>query len=140
MDLVKRLKNRGHKLTPQRETVFAVLSENAGRPMSPEEIYRSCAEKNPGIGLTTVYRTLELFRKIGVALSVHLHEGSQYYELNTGKHHHHLVCMGCGTVEQVETCIVDEMNDMIRDDYDFLVTSHCLSLFGYCPVCLAKSG
>lgn len=140
MDLVKRLKSKGYRLTSQRSTVFAVLGENERRPMSPEEIYRSCIEKDPGIGLATVYRTLELFCKIGVALPVHLHEGSQYYELYTGKHHHHLVCVECGKVQQVETCIVDEMNDLIRDNHEFVVTSHCLSLFGYCPLCLSRPG
>ena len=138
MDLKERLSRRGLKNTPQRKCVFDVLTENAGKPMTPDQIHQLCLDSNPRMGLTTVYRTLELFCDIGVAMRVHLHEPSQYFELNTGKHHHHLVCVACGIVEPVDMCMIDEMNDMIRDNHDFVVTSHCLSLFGYCPMCLPK--
>lgn len=138
MDLRARLKSRGHKLTPQRALVFQVLTENAGRPMRPEDIFRCCAEKGGSMSLPTVYRTLQLFTRLGVALPVHLHEDAQYYEINLGKHHHHFVCIGCGTVEPVEACMIDQMKEVVRDNHDFLITSHCLSLFGYCPGCLSE--
>jgi Fur family ferric uptake transcriptional regulator len=132
------LREKGYRLTPQRIAVFGVLRENAGRPMTIEQIHQACAVKYPDLGLTTVYRTLEMFCETGVALQIHLHEPSQYYELNTGTHHHHLVCVECGNVEPVETCVVDDMSDVIRDSHDFVVTSHCLSLFGYCVGCSAR--
>lgn len=140
IDLAELVRNKGHRLTPQRVSVFEVLSENAGRPMTIEKIHASCLEKNPGLGLTTVYRTLELFCELGVARHVHLHEPSEYYELDGDRHYHHLVCVECGSVEPVEACVVDDMSRMIKDRHDFLVTSHCLSLFGYCPACSGARG
>ena len=136
MDLGGRLNSRGYRVTPQRETVLKVLGENEGIPMNPEDVYRLAKEEYPGIGLATVYRTLELFCDLGLVLRVHLHEGSQHYEINTGKHHHHMVCVSCGSVEKFKGCVVNELEESIREGSDFVVTSHCLSLFGYCPACL----
>jgi Fe2+ or Zn2+ uptake regulation protein len=139
IELQQRLRKKGLKLTPQRVTVFDVLRENEGRPISADQIYSACIQKNPRLSLTTVYRTIELFCDIGVATHVHMHEPAQFYELNTDTHHHHVVCIACGLVEPIDVCMVDQMNDLIRDNQDFVVTSHCLSLFGYCPKCLPKS-
>lgn len=139
VELTKRLKNRGYKSTPQRNAVFEVLRENAGKPVDVEEIFKLAREKAPGIGIATIYRTLELFRELGVALDVHLHDDSRHYEVNTGQHHHYMVCVSCGSASMLEACTIDKLEELIRDESDFLVTSHCLGLWGYCPSCLAGS-
>jgi len=136
MDLEKRLKSRGYRITPQREAVYRVLAENEGRPLSPEAVHEHAVKKRPGLGVATVYRTLELLCKLGLATQVHLHGEERYYEVNTGKHRHHLVCLSCGSVEAVEACMIDELKELVKDDTDFLVTEHCISLFGYCSGCL----
>lgn len=136
MNLRARLKSRGYRLTPQRELVYKVLGENAGVPMKSEEVLEACRRKDPSASLPTVYRSLQLFSRLGIALPVHIHGDAQYYEINAGQHHHHLVCVGCGTIKPVEACVIDEMEELIRDDHEFLLTSHCLSLFGYCADCL----
>lgn len=136
MELSRRLRNRGYRSTPQRGAVFEILSENAGRPMNIEEILDLSGRKLPGIGVATVYRTLELFLELGVAQQVHLHEDSQHYEINNGHHHHYMVCNSCGSTRMLEACAIDRLEDFIWDESDFLVTSHCMTLFGYCPSCL----
>ncbi|MFW6113766.1 MAG: Fur family transcriptional regulator [Actinomycetota bacterium] len=135
MDLEKRLKTRGYRMTPQRRSIYEVLEENEGYPLCPEDIHFLGRDKLPELGLTTVYRTMELFTELGIALPVHMHEESQYYEVNSGGHHHHMVCISCGSVEIIEACLIGELKELIRDDSDFLVTSHCMSLFGYCKHC-----
>ncbi|MFH1150808.1 MAG: transcriptional repressor [Actinomycetota bacterium] len=136
MELSRRLSSRGYRRTRQRDAVFDVLAENAGRPMKAEEVLVLAKEKAPGIGIATVYRALELFVELGVAQQVHLHERSQHYEVDTGHHHHYMVCVSCGSREQLDACTIDKLEDMIKDETDFLVTSHCLGLWGYCPSCL----
>lgn len=136
MDLEKRLRSRGYRVTSQREVISNVLEENECKPLSPEEIFEQAREKQRGIGLTTVYRTMELFCELGIAFPVHLHGGHRYYEINSGKHHHHMECLSCGAVELLEACMIDDIVDLVRDGSDFLVTSHCMSLFGYCTDCL----
>ncbi|RJP31278.1 MAG: transcriptional repressor [Actinobacteria bacterium] len=138
MDLGKRLRSRGYRVTPQREVIYRVLQENEGKPLSLDDIHSLACEKRPGLGLTTVYRTLDLFRELEVALPVHLHGDSQYYEINEGKHHHHMVCLSCGDVELLEACLIEEIEDIVRDGSDFMITGHCMSLFGYCPDCLER--
>ena len=136
MDLEKRLHSRGYRVTPQREVVYAVLEENEGKPLSPEEIHNLAREKHEGLGLTTVYRAVELFCELGIAFPVHLRGGHRYYEVNSGKHHHHMECISCGELELLEACMIDDIVELVRDGSDFLVTAHCMSLFGYCPSCL----
>jgi Fur family ferric uptake transcriptional regulator len=138
MDLGKRLRSRGLRLTPQREAVLGVLEENEGRPLTPEEIHGMAAIEYPGLGLTTVYRSIDLFCELGMAFQVHLMGGHRYYEINSGKHHHHMECIACGRLELLETCVIDDIVELVREGSDFLVTSHCMSLFGYCPQCLEK--
>lgn len=135
MDYEKRLKSRGYRSTRQRRAILEVLEENAGLPMSPDDIHALAEKRNPGIGLTTVYRTLVLFRGLGIVMPVHLHDDSQHYEISSGEHHHHLVCESCGSIQILDACVIDKLEDEIRDRSDFLVKSHCLSLFGLCPEC-----
>ena len=136
MDLARRLRSRGYRVTPQREAVYRVLAENEGQPLSPEGVHALARAEHAGLGLTTVYRTLELFCDLGIAFPVHLRGGARFYEINQGKHHHHMECLSCGTVELLEVCLIDDIVELVRDGSDFLVTSHCMSLFGYCPRCL----
>lgn len=133
------MRSRGYRVTPQREAILEVMEENEGRPLDPERVHELAREKLPGLGLATVYRTLDLYSDLGIVFPVHLHEDSQHYEINAGGHHHHMVCLSCGTVRILEACMIDELMEAVRDDSDFLVTSHCMSLFGYCPECL-RSG
>ncbi len=136
MELARRLRSRGYRSTPQREAVFDVLSDSAGRPIDAETVVRLAREKKPGLGVATVYRTLDLFMELGVIQGVHLHEGAQHYELSTGKHHHYVVCNSCGSTHMLEACTVDRLEEALKDESDFVVTSHCMTLFGYCPSCL----
>lgn len=137
MDLERRLRSRGYRMTPQREVVYRVLTEHEGKPLSPEDIHQLAGKRLRALGLTTIYRSLELFCELGLAKQVHLHGDAHYYEANTGKHHHHMICLSCGSVEVLEACLIDELKEMVRDDSDFMVTDHCMSLFGYCPGCLS---
>jgi len=130
------LRSRGYRITSPRQAVLEVLEENEGRPLSTEEIHRLASTRHEGIGLATVYRTLELFCELQIAARAHLHRDSEHFEINSGSHHHHLVCVSCGEVEMLEECVIEEVEKAVRDRSDFLVTSHCMSLFGYCPSCI----
>ena len=59
MDLEKRLRSRGYRMTAQREAVYGVLVENEGKPLSPEDIHRMAGAKHPGLGLSTVFGIIE---------------------------------------------------------------------------------
>ncbi len=134
-DIGARLRSRGCRLTHQREAILSVLEENEGCPLNPEDIHVLAATKAPGIGLTTVYRTLELFCELGIAKPVHLACGRNHFEIAGEKHRHYMECLSCGEVEPIEMCMIEEMVEKLRHGSDFQVVSHCVSLFGYCGEC-----
>lgn len=113
------LKGKGYKLTPQRRAVLDVIIENEGKHLSPEEIYDIVKENCPDIGLATVYRTLNLLEKIGVVCKMNFDDGCNRYELvheEEDHQHHHLICRGCGKVEEVEDDLLDVLEEKIKEN------------------------
>ncbi|NPV58841.1 MAG: transcriptional repressor [Actinobacteria bacterium] len=139
MDAHGRVKSHGYRMTRQRRAVIEVFAEHPGRPLNPADVHLLASEKMPDIGLATVYRALELLCELDVVRRVHLHEEAQHYELNTGEHRHHLVCVSCRGVFPYRGCDLEELEERVRGESDFQVISHCLSIFGYCGECLASA-
>jgi Fur family ferric uptake transcriptional regulator len=136
--LKEQLKNQGYKLTPQRRAVLDVLLENEGKHLSTEEIYDLVKGDCPEIGLATVYRTLQLLEKMGVACRMNFDDGCNRYELvhkDEDHQHHHLVCMNCGSVQEVEGDLLEALEDKIEDKYNFKIENHSVKFFGYCENC-----
>lgn len=132
------LKERGYKLTPQRRAILNVIIENEGRHLSPEEIYEFVKKECPEIGLATVYRTVQLLEKMGVLYRMNFDDGVSRYELvkNTADHqHHHLVCLKCGSIEEVEDDLLEVLEDKIAQKYDFFIKNHDVKFYGFCKKC-----
>lgn len=144
IELLKgQLKNHGYKLTPQRRAILDAIIDNEGKHLSTEEIYDIVKKNCPEIGLATVYRTLLLFEKIGTVCRMNFDDGCNRYELvhNYESHqHHHLICLGCNSVEEVEDDLLDLLEETISRKYDFEVTNHSVKFFGYCAKCRKKMG
>jgi Fur family transcriptional regulator, ferric uptake regulator len=121
---VGRLRGAGYKVTPQRVAVLGALA--AERHQSLGEIRARC----PGVGLVTIYRTLDLLSEIGVVRRLDLGAGTRY-EL-AEDHHHHLVCESCGEVSEFEECPIDPR---LMQDLDFEVRSHSVEIYGRCADC-----
>src|ERR1051326_1321717 len=97
------LSKGGGRWTKPRERVLDVFIKSSA-PLSPGEGYRRLASGK--INLASVYRTLQLFCRMGVLVSVDRVEDGQRYELSDDyrAHHHHLVCRDCGRVEDFDDC------------------------------------
>ena len=99
--LNQRLHDAGFRLTNQREIVIKIM-QNTEKHLSADEIYLEASKINPSLGLTTVYRTLDLFNQIGVVQKFDFGDGKARYELTNDpqkeEHHHHLVCVQCKTI------------------------------------------
>ena len=101
----QQLQQSSYKLTPQREATVRVLIENEKDHLSAEDVYLKVKDKAPEIGLATVYRTLELLAEIKVLDKINFGDGVARFDLRKegAKHfQHHLVCMECGKVEEIE--------------------------------------
>src|SRR5699024_3937674 len=134
----KQLREQGYKLTPQREATVRVLMEREEDHLSAEDIFFLVKEKAPDIGLATVYRTLELLSELSIVDKINFGDGVSRYDLRKEgvKHfHHHLVCMECGSVEEVMDDLLGDVEKIVEDDWQFKVKDHRLTFHGICKQC-----
>lgn len=132
------LKEKDFRLTPQREAILRILLSGEINHMTAEEIYTVTRDKNPEIGLATVYRTLDLFENLGIVSRLDFCEGGRKYELSSDKerhYHHHLVCLSCGEIIEFNEDLLDDLEDRIASQSKFKITDHSLRFFGYCQGC-----
>lgn len=139
---IQRIKEALHdahyKLTPQREVTVRVLLENESDHLSAEDVFMKVKDKYPEIGLATVYRTLELLNELQVLDKINFGDGVSRYDLRKegAKHsHHHLVCINCGSVEEIEEDLLPEVEKKVERDFNFQITDHRLTLHGICRNC-----
>lgn len=137
----ERLKERDLKLTPQRKATLDVLIENTSKHLSTEDIYELVKEKYPDIGLATIYRTLQLFDEFDIIKKLNFGDGCYRYELSEEeKHqHHHLICLKCGNVFEFDDDLLDNLENKIEKNNNFLITDHIVKFFGYCKKCRQKN-
>ncbi|MGP4060164.1 Fur family transcriptional regulator [Halobacillus litoralis] len=134
----KQLHSQSYKLTPQREATVRVLLENEEDHLSAEDVYLLVKEKAPEIGLATVYRTLELLSELKVVDKINFGDGVSRYDLRKegAEHfHHHLVCIECGSVEEIEEDLLEEVEKIVESQWKFQVKDHRLTFHGICSVC-----
>lgn len=123
---IGKLRGRGYKATPQRVAVLEAVG--AEQHQSFDQIRGRC----PGVGVVTVYRTLDLLSELGLLRRLEFGEGPRY-EL-AGAHHHHLICESCGTVSEFDECPLD--SSLLPPQHsDFEVRSHSLEVYGLCQDC-----
>lgn len=141
-DLAKQLKQKGYKLTAQRQAVINVISKNSERHLSIEQIYDLVRKDCSDIGLATVYRNLLLFVKLGFVHKLDFDDGYSRYELNTNEknhRHHHLICMNCGSVTSMEEDLLGDLEKKVLDKYNFKIKDHRVKFYGYCRNCINKN-
>lgn len=139
-----KLRANDYKMTPKREHVLRVLLENKDKHLSAEEVYNLVKLRAPDVGLATVYRTLELFSNFDIIHSMDFGDGRKRYEFGSdGKEshrHHHLICINCGRIIEVNEDLLDELEERVTGTYDFVITDHELKIFGLCRECTSPKG
>lgn len=137
-DFSLKLKEKGYKLTKQRMTILEVIIENIGAHLTCEDIYLLVKDIYPEIGLATVYRTLLLFDNMGLVKKQDLDDGCVRYEISNdcGYHeHHHLICINCGEITEVEEDLLDSLEEEIKNKNGFRVQNHKVKFYGICSKC-----
>ncbi len=136
---------KGHasRWTMPREAILESLSK-ASKHMSAKEIYASLGKSYPGMGLTTVYRTLELLARMGLITKITLGDGQSRYEFKSSekeKHHHHLICTECGKIINYSEFLAEELKlvrkteERLAKKYDFKILDHNIEFLGICEKC-----
>ncbi len=137
----------GFRITLAREVILNLLSKTEEH-LSAEDIYRRIHAKHPNIGLTTIYRTLDVLANLGLVYRFDFGDKRARYELAEGPkgahHHHHLVCTGCNRVIDYTDFIDDEVSLLretekgLSQKYNFKINNHLIQFYGLCGNCQSK--
>ncbi|MGZ4595149.1 MAG: Fur family transcriptional regulator [Actinomycetes bacterium] len=120
--------------TRQRAAVSAVLDE-LDDFRSAQDLHAMLRQRGEGIGLTTVYRTLQALSDAGEIDVLRTDDGEAVYRRCSTGHHHHLVCRSCGRTVEVEGPAVERWADRVATENGFVDVSHTLEVFGTCATC-----
>ena len=130
-EIIDRLIEQGYRLTPQRLMVLSAI-ESARNHISAEEIYGQVRAKYPHVNISTVYRTLELLKSLGLVTETDLGGGRVRYHPMEKGHHHHLVCQDCGRIIDLDESVLASLKTLLKREYGFDADLKHLAIFGRC--------
>jgi len=144
-----RFRGCGYRVTVPREAILDMLSKS-DKHLSAEDIYMKVHTRYPAIGLTTIYRTLDLLANMDLIFKFDFGDGRARYELVEGPkgktHHHHLICTSCNRIIDYTDFIDDEIELLKRTEkglskkHNFKITNHLIQFYGLCEKCKKEGG
>lgn len=132
------LRDNNLKLTSRRKDIIEILYNSREHHLDIDSIYALSAEDGrKRMGLATIYRTMELFEKIGVVLRITMEKSPAQYELivHDQLSHHHLICLECGMVQEISDSLAADFKARIEDETGFEVNEKPMKIYGYCRKC-----
>lgn len=138
-ELIGALKREGLRMTANRRAILNALLAATG-PLALEEIQSAAGTLGSRPDFATVFRTMLVLERMGLAHKVNLGRSTSHYELvSPGHHHEHLVCVDCGKVTLIEDrCPVEALEKRLAQDYGYSGLRHSLEFFGHCAQCTAR--
>jgi len=123
------LKRAGLKVTQPRVRIFELLERRRYKHMTADDIYRALNEVGEEIGLATVYRVLNQFETAGLVVKHHFEGGQAFYELDSGKHHDHMVCVESGKVIEFVSEDIERLQRQIAAEHGYEIQDHSLVMY-----------
>ena len=127
------IKGKGLKSTRQRDEIASWFFGVKGH-LSADRIYREIQLTSPGIGFSTVYRTMKLLCESGLVSERHFRDAEALYE-NVSEHHDHCICTHCGRIIEFEDDRIEALQQSVADAFGFRLVSHKMELYGVCADC-----
>jgi len=131
---LSQLKDNGYRLTDARKAVVEIVAATS-HALTPVEVFDRARASSPGLGLVTVYRTLEKLEELGLIQRVHQTHGCQAFIARGNGHEHLLLCTKCGLTVRFSGDELDPLIHSISHKTGFKVEEHWLQLFGLCGKC-----
>lgn len=134
-DLSQLLREKGFRLTPQRETILDIFYNlPEGEHLSTEELHTQLQKEGAEISLATAYRTLKLLASLGVLRELDFAEDHKHYELarNPEAPHHHIICLDCGTTEEFESEEITRFAEALAKERGLKIIDVQLKVFAHC--------
>jgi Fur family ferric uptake transcriptional regulator len=128
------LRELGYRLTPQRMLILAALQDSSDH-ISAEEIHAQVRAKYPNMNISTVYRTLELLKSLGLVTETDLGGGRFRYHSADKGHHHHLICERCGATIEIDESLLLPLKRTLLQEHGFQANISHLAIFGRCRNC-----
>ena len=125
----KNLKEAGLKVTHPRKRILEILESQANKHLTADDIYRCLVELGEDIGLATVYRVLNQFEAAGLVEKHNFESGQAYYELDSGKHHDHMVCVETGKVIEFVSDEIEAAQKKIAQAHGYEIEDHSLVIY-----------
>ena len=131
------IRKAGLKVTSPRVKILEMLENrsDADRHLTAEDVFKALLQEGVEIGLATVYRVLTQFETAGLVKRHHFEGGNSIFELESGSHHDHIVCVKCGQVEEFSDDLIEQRQKEIATTLNFKLTDHSLCLYGLCVKC-----
>lgn len=135
------LRKVGLKVTLPRVKILELLEEahQENRHLTAEDVFRRLRDAGEDIGLATVYRVLTQFQDAGLVIKHNFDADQAVFELESGKHHDHLVCLRCNKVTEFSDPLIEQRQQEIAEQHGFRLTDHSLYMYGICSDCARHS-
>jgi len=128
------LQSNGYRLTNARKAVVETVAQTQSA-LNPLDVYEQARASCPGLGLVTVYRTLEKLEELGLIQRVHQPGGCNAYLPHAEGHQHLIICQKCGRAVYFEGDNLEAFFERVAGEHGFTVREHWLQLFGLCSEC-----
>jgi len=125
------------KISKRQEQILEIL-KNCDDELTGQELHRELITKEKEMGLTTVYRNLQVLIKSGLIRSRHLPTGEVLYT-PVERDIHHLTCVQCGETSKIDGCPVKDIHEPKQVNKNFQLLFHTLEFFGLCQNCYQKN-
>lgn len=136
-ELLDRLRNEGYRITPQRAAVISILLHRRDHP-SVEQVYVELKEHYPMASLATVYKTVDLLKKIHSVLEIGLADAGSRYDALNPIPHPHLICVRCKKILDPQVELFRGVEKELEVKYGYKITQQRLDFFGLCPDCQSE--
>lgn len=137
-NLATELKKASLKVTPSRIAILSLLKKH-DTPIGVGTILKELLQTSTKPDYVTVFRTINIFTEKGLIRRIQFQEGNFRYELNTENHHHHIVCVKCGRVEDIDFDVdLAKHEREIAKQTGFKIKEHSIEFFGVCKKCKTK--
>jgi Fur family transcriptional regulator, ferric uptake regulator len=136
-DIKGSLQERGVRMTRQRQVLLELI-DKAGAHLDAEQLFALAKQKDPKINRVTVYRTISMLKEVGLIDELdlmHWSGGQHYYESRLKQEHAHVICLGCGKVEEFFGEPLRQIRRQVERSFGFQVLLARTEVGGYCPAC-----
>ena len=127
-------KDKKLRLSHPRLLIYRELSDTK-TPLSPQELYQILLKKQKRIGLTSIYRSLDLFESMGMVFKIINGSSMKYKLCEIEDHHHHIICKACGSVVELNFCDISDWSKKVTESTGYQVIDHQLNFYGFCKAC-----